>query len=140
METNTNTEVEMRKIFSKRLRRLREDKGLGLQELTDILLRAYKIKIIFTSLNNYENDGFRVPSLYNLTKIAEYFDVSVDYLLGRTDVKNAIVEQITLFDNDNNPHNIEVGIDKDVPLKDRKFTDVMKLVEELKALGFDFHK
>lgn len=32
----------------------------------------------------YEN-GSAQPSLENLVKIADYFDVSVDYLLGRTE-------------------------------------------------------
>lgn len=31
--------------------------------------------------------GVKIPSAENLIKIADYFDVSVDYLLGRTDVK-----------------------------------------------------
>ena len=139
METNTNTEVEMREIFSERLRRLREDRGLGLQELTDILFREYKIKIISTSLNNYENYGFRVPSLYNLTKIAEYFDVTIDYLLGRTDIKNAVIQQVNLFDNENKPHIIEVAMDKNIPLKERPFEEIMDLIKQLKELGFDFH-
>jgi transcriptional regulator with XRE-family HTH domain len=32
----------------------------------------------------YKN-GAKLPTIQNLTKIADYLDVSVDYLLGRTD-------------------------------------------------------
>ena len=35
-------------------------------------------------MNNYKN-GIRTPTTANLIKIADYFNVSVDYLLGRTD-------------------------------------------------------
>jgi transcriptional regulator with XRE-family HTH domain len=37
------------------------------------------------SMNRYKN-GERLPTLENLIKIADYLDVSTDYLLGRTDV------------------------------------------------------
>jgi len=31
------------------------------------------------------NRGEKIPTVQNLIKIADYFDCSVDYLLGRTD-------------------------------------------------------
>ena len=34
------------------------------------------------------------PSIDKITKIASYFDVSVDYLLGRTDIEGSISEII----------------------------------------------
>lgn len=34
-------------------------------------------------MNNYKN-GIRTPTTANLIKIADYFNISVDYLLGRT--------------------------------------------------------
>ena len=33
----------------------------------------------------YWKDGERIPSSENIIKIADYFNVSTDYLLGRTD-------------------------------------------------------
>jgi transcriptional regulator with XRE-family HTH domain len=35
-------------------------------------------------MSDYKN-GVKLPTINNLIKIADYFDVSVDYLLGRTD-------------------------------------------------------
>jgi transcriptional regulator with XRE-family HTH domain len=35
-------------------------------------------------MGEYKN-GVKLPTIINLIKIADYFDVSVDYLLGRTD-------------------------------------------------------
>ena len=39
-------------------------------------------------LSNYRT-GKKVPTSENLQKIANYFNVSVDYLLGKTDKKNS---------------------------------------------------
>lgn len=38
--------------------------------------------------------GKAKPSAEALSKIADYFDVSVDYLLGRTDVPNIVVPKL----------------------------------------------
>ena len=35
-------------------------------------------------MNEYKN-GVKLPTLQNIVKIADYLNVSVDYLLGRTD-------------------------------------------------------
>lgn len=35
-------------------------------------------------MNEYKS-GKKLPTLQNITKIADYLDCSVDYLLGRTD-------------------------------------------------------
>lgn len=45
-----------------------------------------KVGITNTVLSNYERD-YRDPDTETLKKIAELYDVSVDYLLGRTDNK-----------------------------------------------------
>ena len=39
------------------------------------------------TISRYEN-GEREPSIRDLIKIADYFNVSVDYLIGRTDNPN----------------------------------------------------
>lgn len=36
-------------------------------------------------MGEYKN-GIKLPTSQNLIKIADYFDCSIDYLLGRTDV------------------------------------------------------
>jgi len=32
-------------------------------------------------------EGYTLPTIYNLVRFADYYDVSIDYLLGRTAVK-----------------------------------------------------
>lgn len=68
-----------KEIFPKRLILLRESKGVSRQAAADAL------EISRASLEYYEK-GQRLPDIQVLSKIADYFNVSADYLLGRTDV------------------------------------------------------
>ena len=138
MENKINSDKELRQIFSRRLKRLREDRGLTLTELSQNLADKYDIKITYQSLGNYEMRGYRLPSIFHLAKIAEYFEVSSEYLTGIIDVKNPQITQTTLFDNQNKPHIIEVAADI-LPLKDRPFSEIQDLIKQLKELGFDYH-
>ena len=70
----------MREILSERLRLCRQDKGYTQAQVAiycDITEKAYQ---------NYELMT-REPKLEILVRIADLFDVSIDYLAGRTDVK-----------------------------------------------------
>ena len=66
------------KIFQERLIEQRK-----LNKITQRQMAEY-LQITQPSYIRYEN-GTSQPSLENLVKIADYFDVSVDYLLGRTE-------------------------------------------------------
>lgn len=63
-------------MFSDRLKALREDCDLTQDEL------ANRLNITRTALSNYEN-AVREPSYDILIKIADYFNVSLDFLLCR---------------------------------------------------------
>lgn len=67
--------------FSDRLRQLRTARDLSQMEF------ARQIKISKSSVNMYER-GEREPGLETLEKIADYFNVDMDYLLGKSDVVN----------------------------------------------------
>jgi transcriptional regulator with XRE-family HTH domain len=67
-------------FFNDRLKALREDNDLTQEELAKIL------HINRSTLSNYENIG-REPNYTLLIKIADYFNVSLDYLLGRIDTQ-----------------------------------------------------
>ena len=64
------------KIFQERLIEQRKLNRLTQRQMADFL------QIAQPSYIRYEN-GSAQPSLENLVKLADYFDVSVDYLLGR---------------------------------------------------------
>lgn len=63
--------------FSEILKELREKKGFTQKQLAEAL---YLSK---TAVSQYEN-GTHTPSIETLIKLADIFDVSIDYLLGRT--------------------------------------------------------
>jgi transcriptional regulator with XRE-family HTH domain len=65
-------------MLGERLSNLRKNKGLSQYELAD------RLGFSRGKLANYEQ-GSRQPDYDTLQKIADYFDVSTDYLLGRED-------------------------------------------------------
>ncbi|MDG4965498.1 helix-turn-helix domain-containing protein [Lactococcus lactis] len=63
-------------IFAERLKELRKGKGLTQQKVADSL------NISQPNYRRWES-GERSPSVETLIMLADYFDVSIDYLLGR---------------------------------------------------------
>lgn len=72
-------------MFSSVLRKLRDEKGLNQTQLGKELNLAQR------TISNYET-GERFPNEIILNQIADYFDVSMDYLLGRTTLKKYTVK------------------------------------------------
>ncbi|AFA49861.1 helix-turn-helix domain-containing protein [Acetobacterium woodii] len=66
-------------MIGSRLKYLRNQKNLNQTELANALCLGGK-----TTISSYEN-GYSSPDNETLSKIADYFHVSTDYLLGRTD-------------------------------------------------------
>ena len=63
-------------MFEQRIRNLRLSRGLNQVQLAD------KLDVSKQSVSNWENDNI-MPSVEMLEKIADFFAVSTDYLLGR---------------------------------------------------------
>lgn len=63
-------------IFPKRIKELRLKKGLTQQEIADLV---HVNRVTYT---NWEK-GNREPNFENLVKLADLFDVSLDWLFGR---------------------------------------------------------
>ncbi|MBQ7370222.1 MAG: helix-turn-helix transcriptional regulator [Clostridia bacterium] len=66
------------KILAERLTELRKEKGISQAELARALQVSYSVVCY------WESDRSE-PTAPNLMKLADYFEVSTDYLLGRTD-------------------------------------------------------
>ena len=64
--------------LSERIQEQRIEKGKTQQEMADFL--GVKIRVY-----QYYESGGRKPTLDNLIVLADYFDVSLDYLVGPTD-------------------------------------------------------
>lgn len=62
------------------------------RQLTQSDVASY-LGITVSAYGNYEL-GQREPDLATLNKLAEYFDVSVDYILGRTDERGTVGKNI----------------------------------------------
>lgn len=90
-----------------RLRFLRSEKGEGLEKI------AKYLNVTVQTISNYETEK-RDMTPNTILKLAEYFNVSTDYLLGKSDVRNP--EQI---DSDK----INIGLSKkdyDLPTKEQQ--------------------
>lgn len=66
--------------FAMRLKKLREQKKLNQTELANLL------EVSNGSISKWER-GDRQPDYETLEKIADTFNVTIDYLLGRSDIK-----------------------------------------------------
>lgn len=65
-------------VFAQRLRELRKEKKRTQSQMSDFLqcsLRAYQ----------YYESATHYPEIPDLMKLADFFGVSTDYLLGRTE-------------------------------------------------------
>lgn len=69
--------------FGKFLANLRKERGLYQKEVA-----AY-LNVTVATISNYEN-GVHTPDLDTLAKLADFYDVSTDYLLQRTRYKASI--------------------------------------------------
>jgi transcriptional regulator with XRE-family HTH domain len=74
----------------KNLRSLRIKKGLSQQQLGEI------IGISQQSVNKYENHNIE-PDISTLISLANFFNTSVDYLIGHTNIEH-IIEPVSTFE------------------------------------------
>lgn len=116
---------DVKKVFGKHLKQLREDKDLMQQELAD------KLEIKRTSVSNYET-GRQLPDILTVRKIADFFNVSVDDLLRETDeiANQTLKEHNELIIDLRNGLSIE-----EIARKQRIFVDGIELpLEQKKAI------
>lgn len=64
--------------FGERLKQLIEENNITQRQLSK------ELNIAPTTLSGYAND-YREPDFFTLTRFADYFQVSVDYLIGYSD-------------------------------------------------------
>lgn len=110
LSTNTISNIETTTTFSDRLKKLRTEKGILQKELAEYL------NVSRVTITQYEN-GSRSPDDETKKKIAKYFNVSLDYLMGASDIRNPYNENKEISEVD-------------------KF--LLKLKEEMQKQGLDF--
>ncbi|MBV4429475.1 helix-turn-helix domain-containing protein [Clostridium tyrobutyricum] len=98
--------------FGDILKQLREENGLSREDLANAL------SITYSALSKYETN-VRFPDKETLKNIATYFKVSLDYLLGRTNIRTSADK-------------ISESVNNDPELTE--FWDTLKDREDLKLL------
>lgn len=126
-----------------KIRTERLKKELNQTELAKIL------NVSKQTVSNWEN-GNRIPDTLTLSKLADFFSCSVDYLLGRTDYPQGIISEADI-----DGHHYEFELDKTIfpnGITRKQMIDYIKELEErnkelekeaelsrkLKEAGFDF--
>lgn len=71
----------MGESFARILKSLREERGISQQELAETL------NVKRSTIGNYEQ-GTRSPDMETLEVIADYFNVDMDFLYGKTNIPN----------------------------------------------------
>ncbi|HBH2690367.1 TPA: helix-turn-helix domain-containing protein [Clostridioides difficile] len=75
--------------FGERFKFLRTEMNLTQDELVEKFNKVYLTSFNKSTISQYENNK-RKPEINILENWADFFDVSIDYLLGRTLVRNHI--------------------------------------------------
>lgn len=75
------------------LKSLRKEYGISQQILADTLCISQQ------SVNHYENREIE-PDIATLSQMADYFETSIDYIVGRTDVRRKIEKTMPYYLNE----------------------------------------
>lgn len=78
----------MTNTFGNRLKNLRSEKRITGEEFGKVL------NVTKVAVSNWESDR-RFPDQDTLKNIADYFDVSIDYLLCRSNLRNTINDEVS---------------------------------------------
>lgn len=98
--------MKSKNIFTERLLKIRKKLDLSQDELAKIS------KLQPSAISHFEH-GTRKPSFDNLKRLADALEVTTDYLLGRTDDPQVIIEGDQLYRNYQNLTAKEREIAKD---------------------------
>ena len=75
---------DIKTIIGEKIKKLREEKNITQKEL------SYHVNTSKESISQYER-GVQSPKPETLIMLANYFNVSIDYILGRVDIKNSFI-------------------------------------------------
>jgi len=91
--------------FSTRFKELRNEYSLTQVDVAEIL--DSKVRVIA-----YYEKGERTPPLDKLVVLADYFNVSIDYLVGRTDDPTPVLRAASGLTEDTDMEAVERDVDK----------------------------
>jgi transcriptional regulator with XRE-family HTH domain len=103
--------------FAARLNELRREKGITGEELAKI------IGVNKATISRYENGVLTSPTLGVLKKLADYFDVSIDYIAGTSNIREKGITAAALSE-------IFRSLDDDRKKKLMSFANYLKAEQE----------
>ncbi len=118
-------EVIFLKEVAERLRRLRESVKLSQVKMAEI------VGVKQSSLNRYELNQAS-PTFETLTRYADYFDVSMDYIFGRTDKPQGKLYEYKPKIEQSDPEMkkfVEMCFDPKSPMNERLKETLLRLME-----------
>lgn len=102
------------------LKELRIEKGLSQKALGEVL------QVSQQSINKYENHNV-IPDIETLITMSEYFETSIDYIVGNTKIRNRI-EPVDKYDLNNEEKEI-IDIYRSMNKKDKQsFKTIIKTI------------
>lgn len=124
-------------MFSERLNKLRNEKGITLKEMAD------ELNTTEATLSRYEN-GIREPKMEFIKLISNYFSVSTDYLLGESEERSRADEIKETISSD--PELLEFWdkLNKREDLKDlvkeikvKRPIEIRRIIKVIKAMDYE---
>ena len=119
--------------FCERLKKLRKTNKLTQKKLGE------KFGLSDSIITMYET-GQREPSSETLMKIADYFKVSMDYLVGRVDDPNTEIIQTNFLDNEGKERKLELQYEKQSKEDSITLSELQELIKLINKLGIDLDK
>ena len=116
------------KVFAERLRTLREGMKLSQSKIAEMVGTTQ------TSINRYEKE-VGLPPHKTLLWYADYFDVSMDYIYGRTDKPQGKLYEFKpkiIEDNEEMRQFVEMCFDPKSPMNDRLKQTILDMLKEVK--------
>lgn len=123
-----------------RIKELRKQKNLSLNQLSSELKESGKY-LSADSLSKYER-GVRSPKIENLEKLARYYEVTVDYLRGKSNKKHgaSVVDTATSKYGDMVAFVKKWGEQRGITKPENAKTQTVKLMEEVGELSEGINK
>lgn len=87
--------------FGERFKELRINKKMSQEELITDFNKKFNYNFTKSAVSQYENNK-RIPEIQALNDFVSYFNVSIDYILGRTDERNSKIININEKSNETN--------------------------------------
>ena len=78
--------------FGEKLKYLRLKKQWTQQQMADLFNQKYHYNIGKSAISQYENNK-RIPEFFVLADLAEFLEVSLDYLIRGSDEKNVYINE-----------------------------------------------